>query len=137
MGWLRCNIRSMSLFNALFGTASETDAARLQQELAAVLAPGETIGRAFKVVRDHFVFTNHRLILIDRQGLSGRKVSYHSILYRSISQFSVETAGTFDADAELKIWVSGTLVLNKEFKRGTDVVGIQQYLAQCILGAGK
>ena len=127
----------MSLFNALFGTASEIDSTKLQQELAPVLAPGETVGRAFKVVRDHLVFTNHRLILIDRQGLSGRKVSYHSILYRSISQFSVETAGTFDADAELKIWVSGTLVLNKEFKRGTDVVGIQQHLAQCIFGAGK
>ena len=36
------------------------------------------------------------------QGLTGSKVSYHSILYRSITQFSVETAGSFDADAELK-----------------------------------
>lgn len=135
MGWLRCNIRCMSLFNALFGTASEVDTRKLQEELAPVLVPGETIGRAFKVVRDHFVFTDHRLILVDRQGLSGRKVSYHSILYRSISQFSVETAGTFDADAELKIWVSGSLVLSKEFRRGTDIVGIQQYLAHCIFGS--
>lgn len=124
----------MSIFNAIYGTASEVDPQKLQQELEPVLIPGERIGRAFKVVRDLFVFTDHRLILVDKQGITGKKVEYHSILYRSISQFSVETAGTFDADAELKIWVSGSLVLDKEFKRGTDVIGIQQYLAQCIFG---
>lgn len=81
-----------------------------------------------------FVFTDYRLILIDKQSITGRKIDYHSILYRSISQFSVETAGSFDADAELKIWVSGTMILRKEFKKGVDVVGIQQYLAQSVFG---
>ena len=47
----------------------------------------------------------------------------------------VETAGSFDADAELKIWVSGGgLPIVKEFKKGTDVVGLQQYLAFCVFG---
>jgi hypothetical protein len=57
------------------------------------------------------------------------------VLYRNITQFSVETAGSFDADSELKIWVSGGgLPITKEFKRGTDVVGIQKYLAYCVFG---
>ena len=125
----------MGLLSNLLGNASEVDIAKIQAELEPVLVPGETIGRGFKVFRDLFIFTDHRLILIDRQGITGSKVSYHSVLYRNITQFSVETAGSFDADSELKIWVSGGgLPITKEFKRGTDVVGIQQDLADCVFG---
>ena len=125
----------MGLISGFFGNASEVDVVQLQQELAPILVPGESIGRAFKVVRDLFVFTDHRLILVDKQGLTGRKVDYHSVLYRSITQFSVETAGTFDMDAEIKIWVSGSpMPIAKQFKKGTDIVGIQQYLAYCVFG---
>lgn len=126
----------MGLISNLLGNASEIDIAKIQEELAPVLVPGERIGRGFKVFRDMFIFTDHRLIMIDKQGLTGSKVSYHSVLYKNITQFSVETAGSFDADSELKIWVSGGgLPVTKEFKKGTDVVGIQKYLAQCVFGA--
>jgi hypothetical protein len=125
----------MGFISSFLGNATEVDNAKIQAELTPVLVPGETIGRAFKIFRDLFVFTDHRLILIDKQGLTGSKVTYHSILYRSITQFSVETAGSFDADAELKIWVSGGLALQKEFKKGTDIVGLQQYLGTCVFGA--
>jgi len=124
----------MGLLSHFLGNATEVDNAKLQAELAPVLVPGEQIGKAFKIFRDLFVFTDHRLILIDKQGLTGNKVTYHSILYRSITQFSVETAGTFDADAELKIWTSGGLAVQKEFKKGTDIVGLQQYLGTCVFG---
>jgi hypothetical protein len=126
----------MGLLSNLMGNASEIDTASVQQELEPVLLPGETISRGFKVFRDMFIFTDHRLIMVDKQGLTGSKVSYHSILYRNITQFSVETAGSFDADSELKIWVSGGgQPIVKEFKKGTDVVGIQKFLAQCVFGS--
>lgn len=128
----------MGLISNLFGNASEVDAAKIQEDLEHVLAPGEEIGRGFRVFRDLFIFTNHRLIMIDKQGLTGTKAVYHSILYRSITQFSVETAGFLDADSELKIWVTGyDQPISKEFKRGTDVVGIQKHLALCVMGSGK
>jgi hypothetical protein len=85
-------------------------------------------------LRDLFVFTDKRLILIDKQGMTGKKAEYHSIPYKSISHFSVETAGTFDADAELKIYISSsTTPIQREFKRGTDIIGVQKALAQGIL----
>jgi hypothetical protein len=119
----------MGLLSNLLGNASGIDIVKVQHELAPVLVPGEVIGKGFKVFRDMFIFTDHRLIMIDKQGITGSKICYHSILYRSITQFSVETAGSFDADSELKIWVSGGgLPISKEFKKGTDVVGIQKYL---------
>ena len=125
----------MGLLSNLLGNASEVDIVKVQNELAPVLVPGEVIGKGFKIFRDMFIFTDHRLIMIDKQGITGSKTSYHSILYRSITQFSVETAGSFDADSELKIWVSGGgLPISKEFKKGTDVVGIQKYLAYCVFG---
>ncbi|MCG8353393.1 MAG: PH domain-containing protein [Chloroflexales bacterium] len=118
----------------LFGNASEVDVQRLHKELEALLVDGEQLVRAFRILRDLFVFTDKRLILIDKQGMTGKKAEYHSIPYKSISHFSVETAGTFDADAELKIYISSsTTPIQREFKRGTDIIGVQKALAQGIL----
>ena len=97
----------MGLFDALLGNASETDVAAVAEELSPVLSDSEEVVSAYKLVRDLIVFTSGRMILIDKQGLTGRKVNYHSIPYKAITQFVVETAGHFDMDSELKIWVSG------------------------------
>ena len=65
------------------------------------LAPGEVVEHAYQLIRDYFVFTNKRLVLVDKQGMTGSKVEYHSLPYKSITHFSIETGGTFDLDAEL------------------------------------
>jgi len=124
----------MGLINAIFGTASQIDPDELAAEFGPILVDGEEITGAFKVVRDLFVFTQFRLILVDKQGITGRKVEYHSVPYKSISQFSVETAGRFDLDSELKIYISSNPVpLKKEFKKGTDIVQLQKLLATYIM----
>ncbi|WP_335912458.1 MULTISPECIES: PH domain-containing protein [Shewanella] len=124
----------MGFLNALMGNASEVDLDKLNEELAPIMADGEQLQLAYKLVRDTFVFTNKRLILIDKQGMTGKKVSYHSIPYKAIVHFEVETAGRFDMDAELRLWISGqTEPLVKELKRGTDVVGIQKTIAKFTL----
>lgn len=122
------------MFQGLFGNASEVDARELQKDLEAVLIEGEKVVRAFRILRDLFIFTDRRLVLIDKQGLTGRKAEYHSIPYRSITHFSVETAGTFDMDAEMKIYISGNPVpIEREFKRGADIIGVQKTLAQFVM----
>ncbi|MEZ4727859.1 MAG: PH domain-containing protein [Caldilineaceae bacterium] len=95
------------MLSGLFGNASATSAEDLANEFRPILTDGEQIDQAFRLVRDLYVFTNKRLILVDKQGLTGSKVEYHSIPYKSITHFSVETAGHFDLDSELKIWLSG------------------------------
>ena len=122
------------MLQGLFGNASYVDARSLQRELNAVLVEGEQVFKAFRIIRDMFIFTDKRLILIDKQGITGKKAEYHSIPYRSISHFSVETAGTFDMDSELKIYVASNPVpIEREFKRGTDLIGVQKTLAYFIL----
>jgi len=71
---------------------------------------------------------------VDKQGLTGSKVEYMSLPYRSITRFCVEAAGTFDADSELKIWVSGSPEpLLKQFKKGSSILEIQKVLATYVL----
>lgn len=119
------------MLQGIFGNATEADAKAIQKDLDDLLADGEQVVKAFKIVRDLFVFTDHRLILIDKQGVTGKKAEYHSIPYRSITHFSVETAGTFDMDAEMKIYVgSSSMPIERQFKRGTNLVGVQKTLAQ-------
>lgn len=120
----------MGLLSSLMGDASEVDLEQLEGELQAITADNESIQMGYKVFRDMFVFTNKRLILIDKQGVTGKKVEYLSIPYKSIAKFAVETAGSFDTDSELKLWIgSDPTPIVKELKRGTDVVGIQKTLA--------
>ena len=73
--------------------------------------------------------------MVDKQGITGRKVEYHSVLYKSITHFAVETAGTFDLDAELKIWISGNPVpIQKQFNRQVDIYEVQGLLAHFVAG---
>lgn len=122
------------MLQGLFGNATEVDVKGIQKDLDAMLVDGELVVRAFRIIRDLFIFTDKRLILIDKQGVTGKKAEYHSIPYKSISHFSVETAGTLDMDSELKIYISGNMnPFQREFKRGSDITGVQKTLAQFIL----
>jgi hypothetical protein len=122
----------MGLLDKLLGNASQIDESEVQQELTPILADSEQVTKAYKLVRDLFVFTNYRLIFIDKQGMTGKKVDYHSIPYKAITQFKVETAGHFDLDAELTIWVSSqSQPLKTELNRDT-AQGLQQSLANAL-----
>jgi len=124
----------MGLLDGLLGNASKIDPSQIQQEFGRVLAAGETVEHAYKLIRDYFVFTDKRLVLVDKQGLTGSKVEYHSIPYRNITHFSVETAGSFDLDAELKIWISGHSVpIQKQFNKQLNIYEVQGVLASYVL----
>ncbi|MCU0358115.1 MAG: PH domain-containing protein [Cyclobacteriaceae bacterium] len=125
----------MSLFSALLGNAGAVSQEELKKNYANLLIDGEEIELGFKLIRDLFIFTTKRLILIDKQGLTGSKVEYKSINYKSISRFSIETAGTFDLDAELKIWISGEQVpsIRKQFNKSVNVYDVHRVLATYVL----
>ena len=120
----------MSLLDGLLGNASEVDAGKMQGEFARILANSERVERAYVVVRDAMLFTDRRLILVDKQGATGRKVEYHSLPYRAITHFSIETVGHFDLEAELRIWVSGRPEpFATTFNARLDIYAVQAVLA--------
>lgn len=123
----------MGLFDGLMGNASEVSAAEAQKEFGMIFAKSENVEKAYRLFRDMFIFTNKRLILVDKQGLTGKKVEYRSIPYKSITQFSIETAGNFDLDAELKIWISGsTTPIQKQFNKNLNIYELQSVLAEFV-----
>lgn len=124
----------MSLFDGLLGHATSTDVQKLQGEFAPILVEGEELVAAYRVIRDMFVFTNMRLILVDKQGVTGKKAEYQTIPYSSIVRFSKESAGILDLDAELKIWILGQgAPIVKEFKKGDSVNEVYRLLSKAVL----
>ena len=126
----------MGLIGALMGNAGQADELALRKKYGNLLLDDETIEMGFKLIRDVYIFTDKRLILIDKQGLTGKKVDMLSLPYRSISRFSLEASGHFDLDAELKIWVSSSPepTVSKTFNRSVDVYAVQRVLASHVLG---
>ncbi|NFU44459.1 PH domain-containing protein [Clostridium sporogenes] len=124
----------MGLFNGLTGNTSEVNIMEVEKEYSNILAKNERVEKAYKLIRDMFIFTNKRLILVDKQGMTAKKTEYHSIPYKSITHFSIETAGHFDLDAELKIWISGTqLPIEKQFNKSLNIYELQSVLADYVL----
>ena len=126
----------MGLFSSLLGNAGVADNRELQQEYRKLLIDTETIEIGFKLIRDVFIFTNKHLILVDKQGITGKKVDYLSVVYKSISRFSIETAGHLDLEAELKIWVSSEInpSVSKRFNKSVNIYDLQKVLASHVLG---
>lgn len=126
----------MGFLSALIGNAGTVSQESLVKDYGKLLIEGEEIELGFKLIRDVFIFTTKRLILVEKQGITGSKIEYKSIAYKSISRFSIETAGTFDLDAELKIWVSSetTPSIVKQFNKSVNVYDVQLVLASHVLG---
>lgn len=123
------------ILSGMLGNASQVSVEDLNREYGRLLIDSENIELGFVLIRDVFIFTNKRLILVDKQGLTGKKIEYMSITYKSISRFSIETAGNFDLDAELKIWISGEQKpsVERQFNQSVNVYDVQKVLASYVL----
>ena len=83
----------MGIFSALLGNAGTVSQDELVKKYGQLLIDSEEIELGFKLIRDTFIFTNKRLILVEIQGLTGSKIEYKSISYKSISRFRTEDMG--------------------------------------------
>ena len=119
----------------MMGHASEVSIEKLAKEFQPILIDDERIERAYKLIRDMLVFTNKRLILVNKQGLTGTKTDYQSIPYGSIKMFSKESAGIGDLDAELKIWLTGEAqpTIKQDFRKGDNINEAYRVLSRYVL----
>jgi len=125
----------MGLLGKILGNAGVVENDKLNEDYGHLLMDDEKIEIGFKLIRDVFMFTDKRLILIDVQGITGKKIEYKTLLYNSISRFSIETAGRIDLDAELKIWLSGEQLpaVSKTFNKSVNIYDVQKVLGSHIL----
>jgi hypothetical protein len=129
------------LFQWLGGDQRELDPAAIDLELhtsTKILLDDEKVLMAFKAGRDTSLFTNLRVITIDVQGLTGAKVEYTSIPFKSIRAWSVETAGVWDRDTELNLYTRNRWTLAKvemDFRTGkADIAQINKFFSSIIIG---
>lgn len=94
------------------------------------LVENENVLVAFKTIRDWIAFTDWRVIHVDVQGLTGSKKEYKTVPYRSINAYSIESAGTFELDGEIKLFVSGVGMIEFKVGRDSDVTGLQVLMAE-------
>lgn len=106
-----------------------------------MLQDDENVLLAFKSGRDMMIFTTRRMLIMDVQGFSGKKILWMSVPYTSLRAFSVESAGSWDRDSEVKLfcktyWMDGvSSVIKQDLRKGrADIIQIQSLLAHYIIG---
>lgn len=116
----------------LFSTLFVGDESQGDETLALVsplLLEGEEVKFATKGLRDGAVFTDRRVIAVNKQGITGKKIEITSLWLKSITGFAIENSGTFDLDSEVKLWGSGWGRAEFQFTKGFDVTKLGAYLA--------
>ena len=94
---------------------------------------GEEIIGTFQAIRDGVVFTNKRIIVVNVQGITGKKKDVTSLPYSKIQAYSVETAGVLDLDSELEMWFSGLGKIKLEFVAKANVAEICKIISNHVL----
>ncbi|MEO1103442.1 MAG: PH domain-containing protein [Pseudomonadota bacterium] len=113
----------------LTGTAGTVSADKALASLEPFLVESEEILLAFKVGRDVHALTSFRILSLDVQGLTGSRKVLRSVAYAKIAAFTVETAGTFDRDAELSLIVPGLDPITIRLDAATPIADVQRVLA--------
>ncbi len=124
------NFNSNSAFNLKPISMQE-----MRQDITRLMINGEQPVMAFKTVRDQLVFTNKRIIAIDVQGLTGKRVSFSSMPYSKVQFFSVQTQGFMEMfpDSELSLSFTNGFTATFEFKGNVDIAGIGRMISEYVL----
>ncbi|MEM7000921.1 MAG: PH domain-containing protein [Pseudomonadota bacterium] len=109
------------------------DLDKMRPEINEFLIDGEAVFAVFKSMRDQLVFTNKRVIATNVQGLTGSRIDYTSIPFSKVQTFSIETAGTFDLDCEIQLYLSSVGRVTFEIKGSFDLVSFNRLISNYVL----
>ena len=119
--------------NAAFLKLKQVDPRNFEDIIAPMMIPNEKIHSAYQGIRDGVVFSNKRIMVINVQGITGKKKDVTSLPYSKIQAYSVETAGALDLDSELTLWYSGLGRVKLDFVAKTNVAKICQIISAYVL----
>ena len=88
---------------------------------------------SFTSVRDYVVFTNKRIIAVNKQGVTGTRMDYTSLPFSRVVVFSIETAGTLGYDSELQLYFPNVGKVCFEFTGMSDIMEIGQAISAYVL----
>jgi len=127
----------------VLGNLSEVSAEKLNLEYGPYLFDGEKIEMGYTLIRDSIIFTDVRIIFIDRQGTTGKKISFKSIYLSHIIDVEMETAGAGFDDSEITITYLTTVnrstrhetfeSIKFEFPKKTDILPLYRFFGSLVL----
>ncbi|WP_297790359.1 PH domain-containing protein [uncultured Anaerococcus sp.] len=106
---------------------------KVRKEVLDFLVAGEDLIQAFETIRDQVIFTSKRIIVVNVQGITGKKKSYISYPYSKVQYFGVETAGMLDIDSELILAFNDGSKLSFDFRSNVDIIQISKCIADFVL----
>ena len=83
----------MGLFSGILGNASNASTESVERDLEKIMLDDEKVEHAYKLIRDLIVFTNRRLILVDKQGISGKRRSIILFLIKALHNLVLKQLG--------------------------------------------
>lgn len=100
-----------------------------------LMLSGETVVGAYKTVRDQVVFTSHRIIMVDMQGVTGTRQEIFVLPYRKILHFGIQTAGFSDPlqTSELTVCYADEHEAKFDFIGQEDLFNVANAISRCIL----
>lgn len=126
------------IVQGLAGNFSQQSKEELTKQYQQYLLKDEEIQSGYVLVRDALIFTNIRIIFVDKQGATGKKTSFKSIFLMNIVGVEMETAGfgiddseiviTFLENVQLKPYNENLRSLKFEFPKKTDITPLYRYL---------
>lgn len=119
--------------NASFFKLKPVSDSTFASTISPMFVDGEEIIGTYQSIRDGVVFTNKRIIVINVQGITGKKKDFTSLPYSKIQSYSVETAGVLDLDSELELWFSGLGKVKLEFVSTANVSQICRLISEKVL----
>ena len=119
--------------NAEFLKLKPTSDSTYADIITPMFVDGESIISTYQAIRDGVVFTNKRIMVINVQGITGKKKDVTTLPYSKIQAYSVETAGVLDLDSELELWFSGLGKIKLEFVAKANVSEICKTISAHVL----
>ena len=114
-----------------------TDPTKVEQQLKTspqILQVDEGVDAVYKIGRDLCVYTTKRVLLIDKQGITGKRVEYRSIPLRYALAYKIETSGHLMSEPKIRIYMEGAPDVKQDLAKGSsDVWGVNKILANHIL----
>ena len=126
-------VRSGIFGDSNFINLKEIDNNSIRREVFDLMINGENVVCAYKTVRDQVIFTNKRILVINVQGITGKKVAYFSYPYSKVQYFGIETAGLIDIDSELILSFSNGATLSFDFKSRVDIRQLSTIISGFVL----
>lgn len=126
-------VSSGILFDANTFNLKEINESEIRPEVEDFYVAGEITIQAFQTLRDQVIFTNKRIMVINVQGITGKKVSYLSYPYSKVQYFGIETAGFLDIDSELILAFNNGAHLQFDFRSHVDIKKICAYISSYVI----